>query len=167
MDTSVNNLLLQTAFACMSCDGEIATKEVNLLKELSTKDSLFGGIDINAQLELMAMQLKTEGKGYLKSYLSSLNSVALKEEEEIQLLNVAAKTIYADDIIAYDEIKFFKAIRSRLKVDDEKILNSVEGVDDMWLAKDFSSAISDLDNDYFDNVHYNDIIIPENISASN
>lgn len=165
MNTSVNNLLLETAFACMSCDGEIAKEEVCLLKELSSNDSLFGSIDINEQLEVMTKRLKTEGKSYLKSYLSSLNSVELSEDDELQLLNVAVKTIYADNVIAYDEIKFFKAIRSHLKVNDDTILSSIEGVDDMWLAKDFSSVFSDFDNEYFDNIHYNDIIIPEDITT--
>ena len=35
----------------------------------------------------------------------------------------------------------------------------------MWLAKDFSSVFSDFDNEYFDNIHYNDIIIPEDITT--
>ena len=62
MNTSVNNLLLETAFACMSCDGEIAKEEVSLLKELSSNDSLFGSIDINEQLEVMTKRLNRRQK---------------------------------------------------------------------------------------------------------
>ena len=45
-----NELLLRTAFACMSCDGDIASEEVDLIKQLSKEKNLFGDIDIDKKL---------------------------------------------------------------------------------------------------------------------
>ena len=46
----------------------------------------------------------------------------LSESEELKLVEVAIDTIKADDKVEYSEIKFFKVIKSKLKISDETIL---------------------------------------------
>ena len=46
----MNELLLRTAFACMSCDGNIAPEEVELIKQMAINNHLFGDIDIDKEL---------------------------------------------------------------------------------------------------------------------
>ena len=51
-----------------------------------------------------------------------MNSANLSETEELILIDFALRTINADEILEYSEIKFFKNIRHRLKVSDNRIL---------------------------------------------
>ena len=44
-------LFLKTIFACMACDGDIATEEIQLLRELIAQTDLFNEIDIEVTLK--------------------------------------------------------------------------------------------------------------------
>lgn len=146
-----NELLLRTAFACMACDGDIAEEEVDLIKSLNDNDHMFGDIDIDHELNALLIEINEFGAGFLKSFLDLVNESQLNEEDSIKLLDVAVKTIKADNIIKYSEIKFFKVIKANLNISDEKILEKVEGVDEMWVAQDIKDY-GLLYDSYFDNI---------------
>ena len=55
----------------------------------------------------------------------------------MNVADVAVQTIRADKNIEYSEIKFFKVLRSNLKVvTDETLLEKIEGIDENYLAQD-------------------------------
>lgn len=147
----LNELLLRTAFACMACDGDIAHEEVDLIKSLDNENHLFGDIDIDKELNVLLAEINDLGARFLKSYLNLVKESQLSEEDSIRLLDVAVKTIKADNIIKYSEIKFFKVIKANLNISDENILEKVEGVDEMWVAQDIKDY-GLLYNSYFDNI---------------
>jgi len=123
MDTKFSNLLFQTAFCCMACDGEIdKEEEVPLLISMCEKIPILKGIDFQTEVNLLIDKLNKQGKEFMSDYLNELKNSSLMEEEGIILINYAIQMIKADNIIKYSEIKFFKAIRHRLKISDEKIL---------------------------------------------
>lgn len=149
----LNELLLRTAFACMSCDGDIATEEVDSIKQMSKEKHLFGDIDIEKELEVLVSEINLKGKGFLKQYLVSLAEQTLTEEEELQLADVAVQTIRADNKIEYSEIKFFKVLRSNLKiVTDETLLEKIDGIDENYLAQDIHSDYLQMYDDYFNTI---------------
>lgn len=48
-----NELYLKTAFCCMACDGDIATEEIELIKEyVAVHPDLFADIDIEQTLNI-------------------------------------------------------------------------------------------------------------------
>ena len=63
-----NELLLRTAFACMSCDGDIASEEVELIKQMANERHLFGDIDIDKELDSLVDEINKKGKGFLKEF---------------------------------------------------------------------------------------------------
>ena len=136
MEQNINELLLRTAFACMACDGDIAQEEVDLIKKLDKEEHLFGDIKIDVELETLLKEINEQGKSFLKIYLDMVKEYQLNEEDSLCILDVAVKTIKADNIIKYSEIKFFKVIKANLSVSDQTILENVEGIDDMWVAQD-------------------------------
>lgn len=145
-----NELLLRTAFACMSCDGDISTDEVNLIKQMATEKHLFGDIDIDKALKTLVDEINVKGKGFLKQYLVCLAEQTLTEAEELKLADVAIQVIRADEIVQYSEIKFFKVLRSNLKVvSDETLLKSIEGIDENYLAQDIRADYLQMYDDYF------------------
>ena len=158
----LNELLLKTAFACMSCDGEIANEELNLIRHMSKVNNSFGNIDIDKSLGTLVEEFKQNGKGFLKQYLYSLTQLSLSEDDEIKIANVAVQTILADKKIEYNEIKFFKVIRANLThVTDDVLLDRIEGLDDMFLAQDIKSSYEDIYDDYFCSVELINLKLPE------
>jgi len=146
-----NELLLKTAFSCMACDGDIDKREVKLLKQMSNDKNEFGDIDINAQLDTLLLAINNDGHQFLKDYFSELTSTELSEDEELKIVEVAIDTIKADDKVEYSEIKFFKVIRSKLSISDEKILKQYPDFEE-YLEQDIisDSYLARLQNDFFD-----------------
>lgn len=148
-----NELLLRTAFACMACDGEIVPEEVRLIKDYANNANFFGDVIIDEELQSLEKEINHNGKRFLKEYLLSLYEANLSEEQELQLLKLALNMILKDNVIEYSEIKFFKVIRSNLKVvSNETIMQRVEGITEDFLAEDIKSDYLDLYNDYFENI---------------
>lgn len=148
-----NELLLRTAFACMSCDGDIASEEVELIRQMSKEKQLFGDIDIDKELDELVKEINLNGKGFLKQYLVSLAEESLTEEQEIKVADVAVQTIRADNRIEYSEIKFFKVLRSNLKiVTDDTLLEKIEGIDENYLAQDIQADYLQIYDDYFSTI---------------
>ena len=149
-----NKVLLLTSVCCMACDGEIAKEEVETLKKLSKDQNLFGKEDVNLILPTIMDSLSKFGYDFVKSYLELLENADFSEQQAIQILDVAAKTIYADARIEYDEIKFFKSIRHKLEISDDQILEKVEGVEDYWLSADAQDSNLTAIEMNFNNVDY-------------
>ena len=148
-----NELLLRTAFACMSCDGEIASEDVELIKQMANERHLFGDIDIDKELDELVREINLKGKGFLKQYLNSLAEQTMTEEEELQVAEVAVQTIRIDNRIEYSEIKFFKVLRSNLKiVSDETLLEKIDGIDENYLAQDIRADYLQMYDDYFSTI---------------
>ena len=148
-----NELLLRTAFACMSCDGDIATEEVDMIKQMSKEKNLFGDVEIDKVLDKLVDEINHKGKGFLKQYLVSLAEQTLTEDEELKIADVAVQTIRADNVIQYSEIKFFKVLRSNLKiVSDETLLEKIEGIDEEFLAQDIHADYLQMFEDYFNTI---------------
>lgn len=131
-----NKILLLTSVCCIACDGKIANEEVETLKKLSQDEELFGKDDISQILPAIMDSLSKYGYDFVRSYLDFLGKTNFNEQQSLQILKVATKMIYADEVVEYDEIKFFKSIRHKLNVSDEQILANVDGVEDYWLSED-------------------------------
>ena len=152
-----NKVLLLTSVCCMACDGEIAKEEVSTLKKLSEEQHLFEKDDLNGVLPIIMDSLTQYGYEFVKSYLDLLGNTDFSDIQALQILDVAAKTIYADNKIEYDEIKFFKSIRRNLKVRDEQMLSQVDGVEDYWLSADAQDKNMSAFEINFSNVDYNSL----------
>lgn len=146
-----NKLLLKTAFSCMACDGDIDKREVVLIKIMHQEKKIFGEIDINQELENLLLDINRDGHKFLKSYFNELTSTELSEQDELKLIEVAIDTINADDKVEYSEVKFFKVIRSKLKIDNEPILAKHPDFED-YLEQDIisESYLARLQDDFFD-----------------
>ena len=146
-----NKLLLKTAFSCMACDGDIDKREVVLIKTMHQEKKIFGEIDINQELENLLLEINRDGHKFLRSYFNELSSTELSEQDELKLIEVAIDTIKADDKIEYSEVKFFKVIRSKLKIKNEPILALHPDFEE-YLEQDIisESYLRKLQDDFFD-----------------
>lgn len=118
-----NELYLMTAFSCMACDGEIATEELELVKQYANSSSLLEGLDIEGKLNDYVARINDQGHSFLAGYINDIVNAHLNEEEELNLARIAIQMIEADNKIEYSEISFFKRIRGKLNVTDGKLLD--------------------------------------------
>lgn len=148
---SLNKLLLKTAFSCMACDGDIDKREVKLIKHLHKENQTFGQIDINSELDALLLEINQDGHQFLKNYFKELTSIELSQNDELRLIEVAIETIKADEKVEYSEIKFFKVIRSKLKIDNGSILDLHPDFEE-FLEQDIisESYLARLQDDFFD-----------------
>lgn len=147
---SFNKLLLKTAFSCMACDGDIDDREVELIKKLANDKKVFGDIDINTELKQLLNEINENGHQFLKGFFGELTAANLSEGDELKIVDVSITTINADEIIEYSEIKFFKIIRSKLKVENERILERFPEIEE-YLEQDIisKSYLARLQDDFF------------------
>lgn len=131
MNTS--ELYLKTIFCCMACDGDIATEEVKLVNEITSKQVLFKDIDVEAKINEYVASINAQGVLFLKQYLKELEVQELSTEVQMKIIDFAIQTIFADSKIEYPEVKFFKKIRSRLSLNDEQILTQHPDIEDFLL----------------------------------
>jgi hypothetical protein len=146
-----NKLLLKTAFSCMACDGDIDKREVVLIKTMHQQKKIFGEIEINQELDNLLLEINRDGHKFLRSYFNELTSSELTEQNELKLIEAAIDTIKADNKVEYSEIKFFKVIRSKLKIDNEPIL-AIHPDFEEYLEQDIisESYLARLQDDFFD-----------------
>lgn len=152
---SKEELYLKTVFCCIACDGDIATEEVNMVRELCSKDNVFSSLDSETYFNSWITEINEQGGMFLQSYLKEINSVELNEKEQLLLVSLAIKAIEIDNRIEYAEVKFFKKIRSRLTISDEAILAEHPDKEDFLLPDINIEEIPQWDN----NTHFSQISI--------
>lgn len=146
-----NKLLLKTAFSCMACDGDIDKREIKLIKRLHKEKKTFGDLDVNTEMDNLLIAINKDGHQFMRDYFDELTTSELTEADELNLIEVAIDTIKADEKVEYSEIKFFKVIRSKLKIDNDPILEKHPDIED-YLEQDIitDSYLARLQDDFFD-----------------
>ena len=117
-----NELYLRTAFSCMACDG-ITAEELELVKQYANSSTFFKGMDIESKLNKYVWEIYNQGQSFLADYINTIANTQLSEKKELNLARIAIKMFEADNKIEYSKISFFKRIRSKLKISDEKLLD--------------------------------------------
>ena len=163
MENSFNNILFLTSFCCMAIDGDIAKEELKQLQSFAEEDKLFGEINVEEEYSKCLNVLKQIGADFVKSYLEAIEQIDFSDNEKYQLLEVAVKTIYADEKIEYNEIKFFKSLCNRLNLSKESIIENVANVEEYWLEDDLASNAANFD--FLHDVNFSQI--ESNLSAAN
>lgn len=119
----------------MASDGNIDSREITLIKTMCEKSSLFANYNFIEEINQLLTKINSGGKDFIQYYFDLLKKSQLSEQEELILIDFAIQTIKADEKIEYAEIKFFKNVRHRLKVSDEKILEHFPDIEE-YLEED-------------------------------
>ncbi len=148
-----DKLLLKTAFCCMASDGKIDKREVELIKKMCKQSPLFIDFDFGKEINILLEKINNRGSEFIQYYFDLLNNNDLSKEEELNIIDFAIKTINADDVIEYSEVKFFKAMRKCLNITDETILAVYPDLE-YYLEEDINteSELDKLVNNYLSSV---------------
>jgi uncharacterized tellurite resistance protein B-like protein len=122
----------------MASDGHIDNREIALIKTMCENSTLFKDFNFQEEINSLVNKINTRGKEFISYYFDLLGKSALSEKEELTLIDFAIQTIKADEQIEYSEIKFFKNIRHRLKISDDKILSIFPDIE-QFLEKDITT----------------------------
>lgn len=151
---NIKELYIKTIFCCMACDGDIAKEEVELIKNIASKQNTFDGINVESTINEYIALINANGTVFLKKYLCELANQKLSDEEQFQIIDFAIQTILADNKIEYSEVKFFKKIRYRLSLTDEQILAVHPDIED-FLLPDINIAEDPVwENVIFENINF-------------
>lgn len=151
---NIKELYIKTIFCCMACDGDIAKEEVELIKNIASKQNTFDGINVESTINEYIALINANGAVFLKKYLYELANQKLSDEEQFQIIDFAIQTILADNRIEYSEVKFFKKIRYRLSLTDEQILAVHPDIED-FLLPDINIAEDPVwGNVIFENINF-------------
>lgn len=129
----VSELYLKTAFCCMACDGDIAPKELELIKNYASNSELFSMLDVEGKLNEYVAEINQQGISFLNMFLRDIADLVLTEIQELNIVRIAIQMIEADDKIEYSEISFFKKIRLNLNISDAMILENMPDKEDYLL----------------------------------
>ena len=149
-------LYLKTIFCIMACDGNIAEEEIEFTKKLSKTLKSIKDIDVEKFMNDCVARINKNGVLFLREYLKELKQQELSEREQLQIVDLAIQTIFADCKTEYSEVKFFKKIRSRLTLTDEQILAIHPEIDDLLLPD-----INVLEDPKWGNVMFDNISLAE------
>lgn len=141
-----SEIYLLTAFVCSACDGDIAPREITLLKDWTDKSGLFGGIDVESKLNKYVESINKYGNRFINEFLLLLESKNFTHEEQLEIIRIAIEMIEADGLILYSEVKFFKKLRSCMSISDEDILNVLPDKED-YLLPDIKTSDFVFDED--------------------
>lgn len=150
-------IYLKTIFCCMVCDGDIEDEEIQEVKDLCAKEEVFGSMDVEKYINEWILELNKDGAAFRQHYFEQLSALNLTKEEQMIVVTLAIKTIDADNVVEYSEVKFFKKIRMRLSLTDDEILKQFPGREDL-LTMDINEAETHSwsDDVCFLKIHLND-----------
>lgn len=146
-------LLLKTAFCCLASDGDIDEREIDLIKSVFSEKEQYKDVDFNAKINSFIKVYNEKKEEFFTFYFDILDENKLSEDEEISIIDIAIKTINADEKVEYSEIKFFKIIRHHLDISDEKILERFPDIG-FFLEEDLDTVtvLDKLKGSYFESV---------------
>jgi hypothetical protein len=145
----------------MASDGDIAPEEVVYIRDLYGSLTTFNTSSFDAEIDNFVNSIEADGKAFITNYLHLLEGLQLTEQEELNLLDIVIKVIKSDNVIEYSEIKFFKTIRYRLRVSDEKITDYFADTHEdifLFLGEDIRTDVSMVTQQYFDTM-FKDLVI--------
>lgn len=149
--STIDEILLRTAFSFMTCDGHIDTAEITSIMKMAQNKYLFGTIDIEQELENMLERINLRGTDYLKDYFRKVHRAELTEKEQISIIQIAVDIIYADMEVRESEVKFLRVLRTMLNISDSLILTNFPQLakDFVWEDEFTEDYIKELYQNYF------------------
>jgi len=163
VNITFKKMLFDIACATVACDGDIDDREVRELRFIDESTIYFGDIDLSGHLDHFLQNVKLQPDETINNVVLQLRKMSLSPVEELLVLEVALRIVYADIRIDPEEIKFLKLIRSFLSIDDEiirqrfgenEILLNVDKFDSEAAVTPKTTSrknnIDNIENAYFD-----------------
>lgn len=74
-----------------------------MVNSITSEQEIFRGMDIEATINEYVVSINSTGVLFLKQYLKELSMQELSAEEQLNIVDFAIRTIYADNKIEYSK----------------------------------------------------------------
>ncbi|UXP34114.1 TerB family tellurite resistance protein [Reichenbachiella agarivorans] len=155
LPTEYQRLLLRTVFAFMICDTHIAQDELDFIRQKASEKHFFGSLNIEDELAELIDHVNRRGIDFFDDYFKRVKRVSMTDDQELQLIDAAIRTVQADDKITQEEINFLKILRVLLNVSNEKILTAFPKIGPDFVDQDKFTEI------YFKELYANYVKLTE------
>lgn len=145
----------------MACDGDIASEEVDLIRDYVKNSKLFENLDVEKLLNEYIEAINREGISFLNSYTKELKNSDLSVEQQLLVVKIAITMIEADNVIMYSEVKFFKKVRKVLTISDEEILAAFPDKEDFLLPDNATDDYEFILAADFASIHLDQSLTPQ------
>jgi uncharacterized tellurite resistance protein B-like protein len=112
-------ILFRTAMCVMACDGDIHHSEVREMEVAFEKTDFFKDLVFKTEIDFVLDRFKSSEKEFLIECVDNLSKATMSPVQELQILELALRIIYADNRVDKNEIDFLKIIKGCLSVPDE------------------------------------------------
>lgn len=116
------DFLFKSAVMVMSCDGEIASSEIDELKNITENEIYLLGYEYEEPLQKLVADIKVNGKDAINKYLNEIDLLSLSPKQELILVEILIRMIEADSIIQPSEIMFLQLVKAKLKTSEENLI---------------------------------------------
>jgi len=134
-------LLFKVAFCTMACDGDIDDREIEEIKLMDKNSSYFADTDLSKELTELIDDFKEKGVGVIETLFDDLGNINLTIVQELLILEVAIRIIYADKRVDDNEKKFFRFLRSKLKVPNIIIKERFGDISDIYELGEYNETL--------------------------
>jgi len=173
--SDLQKLLLKTAVCTIACDGEIHEKEIAEMNLMASQAVCFRNFNSGELLQSMLDAVSKEGKQFLHEYFEDLKSADLSIVQELLILEVILRIVYADERFDSNEEMFLKLVMSHLKVHSEVVLQRFGQIplisdDDMQSYKetDYEGDINKISKNYDEiKLKAEEVVISEKVYSPN
>lgn len=100
----------------MTCDGELHQDELDSIRALSEKSKIFADLDLNTEWTRLSVELLQGTRESFRKFFSELQSANLELSDQMQVVEVVIRVVYADGRIDENEILYLNKIISILGI---------------------------------------------------
>ena len=118
-DVEYHRFLFDTAMLVMACDGEIHDKEIAEMGLAFKHSVMFKGLDFDSELDRFLAKLNGDAGAAIREYFDKIGTLRLDPVQELQVLEIILRILYADDRADENEIRFLMLVKDGLGVVDE------------------------------------------------
>jgi len=139
-------LLFDIACSAVVCDGHIDDREIREMQYIDKSTTYFEDIDMSRKLKRFADNFKNRPVETINNILEKLRETFLNPVEEMMVLEIVLRLVYADTKIDERETEFIQSVRACLSLDDEMITQRFGVIDFLIHSKEnivISKEISD------------------------
>lgn len=146
-------ILFKVAFCTMACDGDIDDREIEEIRMMDKNSNYFSDIDLSEELEFLIDDFKNNGVGIIEHLFNEIGRSDFNPIQELLILEVAIRIIYADKRVDENEIRFFKFLRSKLKISNNIISARFGDISDIYdLNQNNEINTSKIEFDFSQNI---------------
>lgn len=138
--TDFKILLFEVACCAVACDHNIDEREIRELQYIDKSTVYFEDIDLSKQLDSFLANFNGNETEIIDELEKKISNASLSPVEELLVMEITLRLIYADTKIDEKEIGFLKSVRMALSLTDKMIRDRFGAIDILKKEPEISTS---------------------------